>query len=49
MPNKSKAQEKFFGAKKPESKGDKMPANLKGESHEYDHHRPKKQVVSKYK
>lgn len=27
----------------------KPPAKLKGEAHEYDHNRPKKQVVSKYK
>lgn len=49
MAEKSKLQEKYFGAKKPESKGDKMPDNLKGESHEYDHRRPKKPVQSRYK
>lgn len=31
------------------SKGKKLPAKLKGESHSYDASRPKRQVVSRYK
>lgn len=59
MPYKSKAQEAYFNANRPAleanvgewnaaSKGKKLPAKMKGESHSYDHNRPKKQVVSRY-
>ena len=30
------------------SKGKKLPKKLRGESHSYDHNRPKRQVVSRY-
>ena len=31
------------------SKGKKLPSKLKGESHEYDERRPRRQIVSRYK